>query len=298
MLKKLTGLIIINLLFVIAVNAQSQQLEKNINNLSPKQDRSTTNGSPPKAGQHQDGAANQEQQSQKSPIIIKQDKSKIEDSSTQKSKNDKSEELEIQRQMAKSTKTIADFTIALVAVTAFLGLIAIWQGWIANKSADAAKKSADALQAVERAKLSIRVQPDPPRKEAITGIEAGHNQVKIIIINEGKSLATITKINWYIGIISNKGIDRKISELKSANSEYAYGSITIKEGDSKDISVMSKEITSSDLQKIDYSTTYFVCLGHIKYKDVFRRIHERPFCWKDNGTYFEPDPDPKRNYGT
>ena len=164
-----------------------------------------------------------------------------------------------------------------------------------EKAANAAKESADALQAIERARLFIKVEPDPPRKEPITGIEIGHNKVRVIIINEGKSFAIITKINCHIGIMNNKEIDDKISELVSMTTEFPDGVITIRRDSTENIPVMC-EITASDLQKINYSTTHFVCIGHIRYKDVFRKVRPIVFCWKDNGIYFYPDPD--RNNGT
>jgi hypothetical protein len=164
----------------------------------------------------------------------------------------------------------------------------------AQKSANSAKKSADALQAIDRARLFIKVAPDPPRKEPITGVEVGYNQVRIIIINEGKSLAIITKFNCHIGVMNGKEIDDKFSELISKPTDTPENVITISRNSTKNIPLMC-EINYTDFNKIDYSTTYFVCLGHIRYKDVFRNVRTIVFCWKDNGVYFSPDPDPKRN---
>lgn len=208
----------------------------------------------------------------------------------------------------KNDKTTADwwlvyFTAALVAVV-FMQFI--WmvrqEKWmrrnveISQKSADAAKESTDAFQSIERARLFVKVERDPPPKqgELIESVKEGYNRVRIIIINEGKSLAILTKINLHIGVIDDKDIDDKISELKSRTSEYPYGVITISSSSEKPL-IFDCKITKSDLQKINESTVYYLCLGHIRYKDVFRKVRQIVFCWKDNGTFFFPDPDPTRN---
>jgi hypothetical protein len=207
---------------------------------------------------------------------------------------------------AAATAVIAVFTWALVCANRKLWKVSQEQSRdmkdslrIAQKSADAAKESADAFQAIERARLFVKVKRDPPPKkgESIESIKEGYNRVLINIINEGKSLAIITKINWYIGVMNDKEIDNKFSILESTTSEFPDGVITIRGNDSEDIPAMG-EITNSDLHKIDYSNTYLVCLGYIKYKDVFRKVRPVIFYWKDNGVFFFPDEPPKRNYDT
>jgi hypothetical protein len=208
--------------------------------------------------------------------------------------------------LSESTKKIADLTLFLVVVgfiQAFIfgAQIIFLRGTLkaTAKAAKAAEDSANALQASERARLLVNVKRDPPPKQGdlIESIKEGHNRVLINIINEGKSLAIITKINWYIGVMNDKEFDNKISILESTASEFPDGLITIKGSDSKDIPVMS-EITNTDLHKIDYSTTYFVCLGYIKYKDVFRKVRPVIFYWKDNGVFFFPDEPSTHNYDT
>ncbi len=204
---------------------------------------------------------------------------------------------------AAATAFIAIFTLTLFLATRKLWKISQQQSRdmkeslrIAQESANAAKESADAFQAIERARLFVKVKRDPPAKpgEVIENIKEGHNRILINIINEGKSLAVITKINWYVGVINDKEIKNKISQLESSVSEFPDGVITIRRNDSEDISVMV-EVTNSDLHKINYSTTYFVCLGHIKYKDVFRKIRPVTFYWKFNGIFFFPEEIPDHN---
>ncbi len=167
---------------------------------------------------------------------------------------------------------------------------------IANKSADAAKKSADSFQSIERARLFLKVERDPPPKpgQYIEGVKEGYNQVKISIVNEGKSLAVLTKINWHVGVMNDKEIDDKISELTSRKTEFPNGVIIIRREGTKKIPA-GYDITKIDLQKINEETAFYVCLGHIKYKDVFRRVRPIVFCWKDDGVFFVPDPE--RNSG-
>ena len=199
----------------------------------------------------------------------------------------------------KNDKTTADwwlvyFTAALVAVVFMQFLWMVRQEkWmrrnveIAQGTAEAAKKSADSLQAIERARLFVKVRRDPPPKkgEPVESQKEGHHRLLINIINEGKSLAIITKINWYIGVLNDKKSDNELSILESTTSEFPDGLITIRGNDSEDIPVMY-EITNSDLHKINYSNTYLVCLGYIKYKDVFRKVRPVIFYWKDNGVFF------------
>jgi hypothetical protein len=169
---------------------------------------------------------------------------------------------------------------------------------VAQKTADAARKSADALEAIERARLFIRIEHDPPLQigQVIEGIKKGHNAARIIIINEGKTLAIITKINYFIGVMEDREIDNKIAELTKANSEMPYGAITIRSNDTKEIPV-SCEIDSADLKKVHESMADYVCLGQIRYKDVFRKVRPVGFCWKysHGKAFFVPDENPKRN---
>ena len=158
---------------------------------------------------------------------------------------------------------------------------------IARDAADAAKKSADAFQASNRARLFVRVERDSPPKGQ--PIKEGHNQVRIIIINEGQSLAIITELNWHVGVMNNQEIDDKISEFTT--SMIQYGHITISSG-SREERIFEYSITTSDLQKINEVTAYYVCLGKIRYKDVFRQVWGPiTFCWKDDGDNFAPDPE-------
>jgi len=207
--------------------------------------------------------------------------------------------------IATATTAIAIFTLTLFLATRKLWRTSQEQSkdlktslTIAQKAADATKASVDAFQAIERAKLFVKVERNPPPKpgQPIEGIKEGYNQVRVTIINEGKSVAILTKINWHIGIMDDREIDNKISEFDSSISEFPYGVITIRRDSTKNIPVNCM-ITNSDLQKIN-DFTHYVCFGKIRYKDVFRKVRTIFFCWKDNGIYFSPDPDPKRNYGT
>jgi len=289
-------------LLVIGVNAQS----KSPISISTQQN----NPNPPESSNKQAEKDKNRSESFKSPQI-----QEISQPKDNKSKTDR-------KQNYQWSKTILDhlFEFLLTLFTGFLALFTyrLWKAtaglWevsqgqsrdmkeslrIAKKSADAAKESADAFQAIEIARLFVKVKRDPPPKkgEPIERIKEGYHKVLIKIINEGKSLAIITKINWYIGVMNDKEIVDKLAILESTTSEFPDGLITIRGNDSEDIPAMV-EITNSDLHKIDYSNTYLVCLGYIKYKDIFRKIRPVIFYWKDNGVFFFPDEPPKRNDGT
>lgn len=208
---------------------------------------------------------------------------------------------------AASTAAIAFFTLTLWCATRKLWKVSQEQSrdmktslTIAQEAADAAKKSADALPAIERAYLFTRVKRHPPPKprQLIENIKEGFNQARFIVINQGKTPAIITKIDWHVGVMNDMEIDDKISQLESNSvSKVPYGIITISSGGTGKY-LADCHITNPDIQKINASTAYYVCLGRIEYKDVFRRIRKTVFCWKDNGVFFVPDENPKRNERT
>ncbi len=144
MLKRLIILVAFLSAFVIGVSAQLNQATQtqHIKKFNPEQSGSATNSTPPESREHQQGAANQKKDSPKPSAIVSQNKPKKEDNPARTGTENKNDELEIERQLAKSTEAIASFTLCLVLVTVFLGLIAIGQGCVSNKAANAAKKSA------------------------------------------------------------------------------------------------------------------------------------------------------------
>lgn len=161
---------------------------------------------------------------------------------------------------------------------------------IADKTADAAKKSADSFQAIERARIYVEVEHIQRGKEKmIQGIHEGLNEIRVIIINEGKSLATITKFNWYVVAIDDREIDSKIAELESLQTSM-IPVITIR-GNNAIKRFFRFEINKYDVQRVDTSTAHYYCLGHIRYKDVFRGVRPIIFFWKDEGSYFSRDPE-------
>lgn len=159
-----------------------------------------------------------------------------------------------------------------------------------EKSAKAAKDSADALKAIERARLFVRVEHiQRGELKRIDGIQEGPNEIRVIVINEGKSLATITKFNWYMVAIDDGEIKGKIAELESLQTSM-IPVITIRGNDAVK-RIFSFEINKSDVQMVDISTAHYYCLGYIRYKDVFRDVRPITFCWKDEGSYFSRDPE-------
>lgn len=206
---------------------------------------------------------------------------------------------------ATATIAIAAFTLTLWCATRKLWKISLKQSndlktslSIAQKAADAARDSADAFPTIERAYIFAKVKrhPDVKPGQTIEAIKEGYNQARVIATNHGKTPAIITKINWYVGVFEDVEIDNKITELEYIPDSMVPPSIIINSGDTKK-GLPDCNISIQERDNIGNKANY-ACFGRIDYKDIFDKPHTTIFCWKDDGVFCSPDPDPERNYWT
>jgi hypothetical protein len=203
------------------------------------------------------------------------------------------------------------FTAALVAVV-FLQFI--WmirqEKWmrrnvkIANEAADAAKKSADALPAIERAYLFVKIKMYNPEPEGIAGTiddtpQFNTDNVKVIVTNRGKTAALLTGIPYKIKVMGNAIIDVVLTEFTYyCGSAIPSGTSII---ESKEEVTLTADffMTKPEWRQITMGESFLTCLGCIHYEDVFGNPHRTVFCWKyEQFSGFHPDKDPKRNERT
>jgi hypothetical protein len=278
MLKKLLISTIITLLFVVVVNAQSKQPVPSPGETGKIiQERSSSKQQPSQADQRG---------TEQFPLIIK----KINPPKTQAEIEDERKDRE---EKATNDRHLVWFTGALVVATIILAFVAIWQGL-------QLKRSVDSLCHAERAYIfvTVRRHPDSKPGEGIEGIKEGYNQARIIATNHGKTPATIIKIIYQLGAFYDNQIDNGFFKMKSeVTSNVTPEIIAIKSGQDRGFTA-DCDITSQDKKNIDNSIAPYTCFGRIEYRDVFEDIHVTLFCWKDDGVYFGPDPDPKRNERT
>jgi hypothetical protein len=259
MLKKFFGLVIIILLPAIAINSQSQQVPQNINKPAPKQQGIATSNSPPITTQHQKGANNQQQIANKPISIVEKNKPIVKDDTTKKNYNYETDNLKVQRELAKSTKTIADFTIALVITTIVLALISLWQGWFSRK----------ALTSTQRAFVSM--------KEIIVH-KVLSDQGEVIgygffvrLENSGNTPA----------IEMSHQITRKISDSSTAPLSTDYNIIKIQYntlGARSTIDIGPLDIPIDDIIAIYNRKKFLYIYGIITFTDVMQNIHTEKFC--------------------
>jgi hypothetical protein len=176
---------------------------------------------------------------------------------------------------------------------------------IAQESADAAKRSADALPAIERAYVFVKITMANPDAEGIAGTTYEESQynadnAKVIITNHGKTPALITGLSFTTKVLSDVEIDKYISEIiTDINNDIPSGTTII------DTTIQKSPIPAGFMmnkhlwETINMNTAFLTCLGCIHYDDVFGNPHKTVFCWKyEQFTGFHPDKDPKRNYRT
>ena len=198
--------------------------------------------------------------------------------------------------------TNSDAVVALATIAIALFTFTLWQTSkehsrhmeasiaVARDTASATKGSAEVLRAIERARIFVNVEHiESGEMKVIESMQEGPNRIRVNIINEGRSLATITKFNWYVVAIESGEIESKIAELKSLESSM-IPVIKIRGNDTVE-RIIRFEINTSDVQRVETSSAHFYCLGYIRYKDVFRNVRPITFCWKDEGIFFSRDPE-------
>lgn len=156
----------------------------------------------------------------------------------------------------------------------------------ATISAKASQKSATTLQSLERAYLfieKVRLQSPPfvdlNKTENIT---VGNNMCDIIIKNHGRTQAIITCIDRWAQVYN------KIPEFKLGDCVRKKGGIMPKIetiiGGEQEISIpTSFFIEKEELSAVISDSQRLLCVGIIKYKDIFGKFYKTGFCW-----WYEP----------
>jgi len=174
------------------------------------------------------------------------------------------------------------------------------------RAADAAKKSADALPAIERAYLFVKITMENPDEEGIAGTtyeEPQYNMdnVKVIITNHGKTPAILTKHPCTNEVLTNDEIDEKIAKIASDDIDtwLPIGPVIIDSTSKPTILPADFFMTVNKWKQITMDKAFLVCIGCLHYKDIFGETHKTVFCWKyEQFSGFHYDKDPKRNYRT
>jgi hypothetical protein len=193
---------------------------------------------------------------------------------------------------------LAIFTFALVIVGLFQFCILRGTLKATKVAADAAKDSADALPAIERAYLFVKVTMEKPHDVNIgTDEEPGGNSVNLVITNHGKTPALITEALYNVKPFTN---DDKIDKFlaKKIPDRIPSGTVIF---DSKEIKEFSIDfpLTHISWKQIMSKQLNLSCLGYICYEDIFGNPHKTIFCWEcEPYVGFHPDKDPKRNKRT
>ncbi|MGP8051145.1 MAG: hypothetical protein ACLPYB_11110 [Desulfobaccales bacterium] len=191
---------------------------------------------------------------------------------------------------AVATAVIAAFTLALVCANRQL-----WK--VSKEAADAAKDSADALPAVERAYLFVKVilnisdhDPDQPQINIGTMEAPGANKVNIIVTNHGKTPAIIERIAitnnpffpFQFDIRPPFGTDL----IDIFEHERTYETNFLIHGE-------------EEWGEIIANNSPLICEGFVQYTDVWVITHDKiGFCWQysDFWEKFIPCADSNRNY--
>jgi len=201
---------------------------------------------------------------------------------------------------AAATVVIAAFTLTLWCATRKLWKVSQEQSRhmetsiaAAEKAADAAKDSAEALPAIERAYLFVKVVleiPDPRQVIKIgTKDMPGANRVKVTITNHGKTPAILNRITIRENDFFKAKFDLIMpfgTELIDSGKHRIKFATFIIHGDEEWENIVSDRIK-------------LICEGIIQYTDVWVISHDViGFCWQYNDLFktFNPCDDLTRNY--
>lgn len=268
------------------IAAQSPPAKQKIVESVPKQERATASGSPSETGQHQKNPNNPQHTADKPITPVAETKAPIENDTTKDKYNYEAANLKVQRELSKSTKRIAYFTIALVFVGVIEVIVFLVQVFLlrstlnatkvaaeaANKSANAAKVSADILPITERAyvfaTVFLRGTIDP-----LHG--TGEKETWIDLKNCGRTPAIIKECFVKIGIFQGYPINETLSDCKISLFDPFI------DGNTKTPGYVYKfPISEDDINKIMVHHQSLFCFGCIKYITLFGQDHFHGFCWE------------------
>lgn len=207
---------------------------------------------------------------------------------------------------AAATVVIAAFTLTLWCATRKLGKISQEQSRdlkesiaVAQRAAKAAEDSANALPAIERAYLLVKVVMDKAHDVYVGDNDepAPNRSVEVIVTNKGKTAALLTGITYTIDIFENDHqVNEYLSEVIANYSAIPSGTDLI---NNKRTLPTLFYMSHSKWKELMSKSRTLICLGCIHYEDVFGKPHRTVFCWNYE-TYvgFHADKDPKRNERT
>lgn len=183
---------------------------------------------------------------------------------------------------ASATAVIALFTLTLFCATRKLWKVSQGQSKLLKKSiavaqraANAAQDSADALPAMERAYLFVKIirAGDVRGDEFNTGLKElpGTNKVEIIITNHGKTSAILKRFT----ITNNIYFSEKVDLI------FPFGTELIEGG--KYISYFTRFYIhdANEYEEVTRDESNLICQGIVQYSDVFDISHvEVGFSWQ------------------
>jgi hypothetical protein len=272
MLKRLIGLTIITLLFVITANAQSQRPTP----------RPRVGSNPPKiqTSPKQQTTEYDKRDTEQLPFVVKTITPPKTQEEIDQSRKEHDEKTAIDNSLVRYTGILAIATAFLVLITIILSIVGWWQG-------KQLKRSVDSLIATERAYLFVTVQH-----------AEGTPHVKwfseFIVFNGGRTAAILINVNGSYEKVAPGDTIPQISPDGdhgiTPNTIIIPGSPGI--DDTKSFRAKKSQAFCADNR--------LVCIGRIQYKDIFGVLHDTGFCWEYmfDIEEFRPINDPKCNYHT
>jgi hypothetical protein len=290
LIKKLIWIPLFILFFACPSGAQSSATQQNFIKPVPEQERATTSG-PAKIGQQDHKTTNQNNPPNQQITGLDKIKPVIDNSKSNISSHYEQQNLEIQRQLSKFTSKIADFTLALVIVTAVLAGMALWQGY-------QLKRSVDSLRNAERAHIFVKVRLQDDKIKIIPGETPTQNLCEFIVMNEGKTPAILMNVKGFAGIFTQDDLP-EIASITS-DSKIPPGTVIIATIPNEKTFTAPFYITDEEEIYLYSASHRLFCMGCIQYRDIFGISHETGFCWEyqPRFTDFYPSNDYKRNYRT
>jgi hypothetical protein len=246
-MRKLIGIIVVSLLYVIVANAQSQQPTPSLGELSKPIQTYTTN--------KQRSPKNDQGGTVQSPLIVKTINSP-------KTQTEADQDRKEREEKAANDQHLVWFTGLLVLFTAVLAGVAMWQGWFAKKTLTATQR---AFVFIEDISTETPPFASPTRKP----------KCKIIVTLKNSGL---TPTKHMICNINYASLDK--TELITTfpdGQEMIYGIIGPK-ASFRDLSV---DVPIYDLMPPALSEERVYIWGWVDYNDIFsKHRHRTEFCYE------------------
>jgi len=246
-MRKIIILLFLISLFVLGISAYPQPP-----NYPEKKDRNT---------------ANSYQPTNNPPLIEKIP-------TTKNFKQDTAEERNNQKDKVPPDWWVVGANWVLVGIVLLQAIILAFQCFIM-------KRQSESLPRIERAYLSVIVEMDPI--SATTHYAGDMNfSAKVIVNNDGKTPATITKIAATIEM--RKAIPKIYSAIEEI--EIVDNSIPVGKGLLENVQVFSDIRIENNRIIILGGKTILYCYGRIEYEDIFNNSQYTLFCWQYSHKFY------------